>query len=74
MKIDGKTYECKIKGPISEIFSVKEWPDLEIWVWGCSMSLKMARFNRPCMTLLVRHCNYSSILYHLRVISSSIIP
>jgi len=19
---------------ISEIFSVKEWPDLEIWVWG----------------------------------------
>ena len=21
---------------ISEIFSIKEWPDLEIWVWGCS--------------------------------------
>jgi len=21
---------------ISEILSVKEWPDLEIWVWGCS--------------------------------------
>jgi len=20
---------------ILEIFSVKEWPDLEIWVWGC---------------------------------------
>jgi len=19
---------------ISEIFSLKEWPDLEIWVWG----------------------------------------
>jgi len=19
---------------ISEIFSVKEWPDLEIWLWG----------------------------------------
>jgi len=30
---------------ISEIVSVKEWPDLEIWVWGCSRSLKMARFN-----------------------------
>jgi len=30
---------------ISEIFSVKEWPDLEIWVWGCSRSLRMARLN-----------------------------
>jgi len=35
---------------ISEIFSVKEWPDLEILVWGCSRSLKIARFNKPCMT------------------------
>jgi len=25
------------------IFSVKEWPDLEIWVWGRSRSLKMPR-------------------------------
>ena len=39
---------------ISEIFSVREWPDLEIWVWGSSRSLKMAR--------LVRHCNYSSLV------------
>ena len=36
---------------ISEIFSVKKWPDLEIWVWGRSRSLKMARFDRTCMTL-----------------------
>jgi len=35
---------------ISEIFSVKEWPDLEMWVLGCSRSLKMARFDRSCMT------------------------
>ena len=35
---------------LSEIFSVKEWPELEIWLWGCSRSLKMARFIRPCMT------------------------
>ena len=35
---------------ISEIFSAKEWPDLEIWVWDCSRSLKMARFDKPCMT------------------------
>ena len=36
---------------ILEIFTVKEWPDLEIWVWGPSRSLKNARFDRPCMTL-----------------------
>ena len=35
---------------ILEIFSVKERPDLEIWVWSPSRSLKMARFDRPCMT------------------------
>jgi len=35
---------------ISEIFSVEEWPDLEIWVLGHSKSLKMARFDRPCIT------------------------
>ena len=39
-----------VSAAILEIFSVKEWPDLEIWVWGCSRSLKMARFDRPCMT------------------------
>ena len=36
---------------ISEIFSIKEWP--EILVWGRSRSLKMAQFDRPCMTLIV---------------------
>jgi len=35
---------------ISEIFNVKERSDLEIWVWGRSRSLKMARFDRSCMT------------------------
>jgi len=33
---------------ISEIFNVKE--RYEVWVWGRSMSLKMARFDRSCMT------------------------
>ena len=36
---------------ISTIFSIKEWPDLEIWVWGPSRSFKMVRFDRSCMTL-----------------------
>jgi len=35
---------------ILEIYSIKEWPDLEIWVWGRSRSLKMARLDRPCTT------------------------
>ena len=35
---------------ISEIFSVKEWPDLEIWVSGRSRSLKMVPFDRPYAT------------------------
>ena len=33
---------------ILQILSVKEWPDLEIWVWGPSRSLKMAPFDKPC--------------------------
>jgi len=32
---------------ILEKSSVKERPDLEIWVWGPSRSLKIARFDRP---------------------------
>jgi len=36
---------------ISQTFSTtKEWPDLEMWVWGRSRSSKMARFDRPCTT------------------------
>ena len=37
-------------GRISQIFSIKEWLDLEIWVWGRSRSFKMAPFDRPCTT------------------------
>jgi len=35
---------------ISEIFSIKEWPDLEIWVWDRSLSLKMPWFDRRFVT------------------------
>jgi len=35
---------------ISQIISIKEWCDLEIWVRGRSRSFKMARFDRPCTT------------------------
>jgi len=30
---------------ISEIFRIKEWPDLEIWIRGRSRPLKMAPFD-----------------------------
>jgi len=33
---------------ISETFSIKEWPYLEIWLWGRSRLFKMAQFDRPC--------------------------
>jgi len=39
-----------VSAAVSQVFSVKEWPDLEMWVWGCSRSLKIGRFDRPCMT------------------------
>jgi len=35
---------------VCEIFSVKEWRDLEHQVRGRSRSLKIAPFNRPHMT------------------------
>jgi len=36
---------------ISEIVGVKEWHDLEMWVWGRSRSLKMVQFDRTRMSL-----------------------
>ena len=39
-----------VSAAILDIFSIKEWLDLEVWVWGPSRSLKMARFDRPCIT------------------------
>jgi len=38
-----------LSAAILEIVNVGEWPDLEIWVWGPSRSLKMARFDRTCI-------------------------
>ena len=42
---------------ISEIFSVQEWPDLEIRVWGRSRLFKMARFDRPSVTCCQQRLN-----------------
>jgi len=35
---------------VCEIFSVKEWRDVENQVRGGSRSMKMAPFDKPCMT------------------------
>ena len=48
---------------VCEIFSVKEWRDLEKQVMGRSMSLKIAPFDRPYATFIGR-----PFLYHFRVI------
>jgi len=53
---------------ISEIFSVKQSPHLEIWVWGQSRSSKMARFDRPCTTfywLAIVNIALSCIIFEL---------
>jgi len=54
---------------ILEIFSVKEWPDLEILCLGSFKVIENGAVRQTTHDfLLVRHCNYSSILYHFRVI------
>ena len=35
---------------VCEIFSIKEWCELENGVRDRSRSLEMARFDRPCMS------------------------
>ena len=52
---------------ILEIFSIKEWPDLEIWVWGRSKSFKMAPFDRPYATFYWSAIITIAILYNFRV-------
>ena len=56
---------------ISQIFSIKEWPDLEIRVWGRFMPFKMATFDRPCTTFCWLAIVTSSILCHFRVLFTS---
>ena len=38
---------------VCEIFSVKEWRDIENQVMGRSRSLKMAPFDRPYATFII---------------------
>jgi len=56
---------------VCELFSVKEWCDLENRVRVRSRSLEMARFDRSQIEfLLAFHSNYGDVLYHLRDIAS----
>ena len=71
-------FHCNyVSRTVSEIFSAKEWRDLETRVRDRSRSLKIAPFGISYTTekhdddddfLLVGHCKYSSMLYHFRVI------
>jgi len=49
---------------ISKIISVKEWPNLKIWVWGCSRSLKMVLKQYSITHLNFRLC-YRILFYYL---------
>jgi len=53
---------------VCEIFSVKEWCDLENQVRGPPRSLKMAPFDRPCTTFYWSAIVNIAILCHFRVI------
>jgi len=56
---------------VIELFDVEYYCDLKMCVKGHSRSLKMVRFELRQTTYdlrLVRHCNYSSILYQFPVI------
>ena len=52
---------------VCEIFSVKEWRDLENQVRGRPRSLKMVPFDRPYATFYSSAIVNSAILYHFRV-------
>ena len=52
---------------VSATFSVIQWRDLEIWVWGRSRSLTMALFDRPYATFYWSAVVSITILYHFRV-------
>jgi len=56
---------------VCEIFSVKEWCDLENRVRLCLRSLEVAPFNRAHTEFLFAfHSNYGAVLYRLRDIAS----
>jgi len=54
---------------VCEIFSVKEWCDLENRVRVRSRSLEMAPFDRPYISSYLQSI-VTDILYHLRDIAS----
>jgi len=53
---------------VCEIFSVKEWRDLENQVRGRSKSLKMAPFDRPYATFYWSAIVNIALSYNFRVI------
>ena len=57
---------------VCEIFSAREWCDLEKRVRVCSTSFEMAPFDRSHMSkfLFAFYSNYGNILYRLRDIAT----
>ena len=59
-----------VSADILEIFSVKEWPDLEIWLRGHSVIEIGAIQKLGCGFLFAFYSNYGAILYRLRDIAT----
>jgi len=57
-------FNCSyVSRPISDIFSVKLWHNVETWVWGRSRLLKMMPFIRSHTTFLWSAVVSISIFY-----------
>ena len=65
------TVTMAVSVAVCEIFSVKEWCDLENRVRFRPRSLEMAPFDRsPTSLLFAFHSNHGDILYRLRDIAT----
>jgi len=58
---------------VCELFSVKEWCNLENKVRVRSRSLEMAPFDRPYEFLFAFHSNYGDILYLFAIYSDLLV-
>jgi len=62
------TVNTAVPVAVREIFSVKEWRDIENQVRGRSGSMKMTPFDKPHATYYLSAIVNIALLYHFQVI------